>query len=117
MTQCNVVQYETELCYCTQCQGHCATMLLKKVHIVTMKLFPACRILPAARAASAAAAALLFALWRIAAHVRNSPGISAVVGNFFRACLLVRRLADARSGPSGRVDTQCRLGAARLRRH
>ena len=57
----NVVQYETELCYCTQCQGHCATMLLKKVHIVTMKLFPACRILPAARAASPAAAALMHA--------------------------------------------------------
>ena len=36
-----------------------------KVHIVTnittMKLFPACRILPAARAASAAAAALMHA--------------------------------------------------------
>jgi hypothetical protein len=91
MTVCNVVQYETKFCYCLQFQGHCATMLSKKVRIVTnittIKSFPAGRIRHAPRAASAAAAAVPFALLQNCqcesppdgAHLRGSPVISPVL--------------------------------------
>ena len=46
---------------------------------ITMKSFPAGRIRPAPRAASAAAAVLLFDLWRFNAHLRSSSVISSVL--------------------------------------